>query len=302
VEYPLIGTIVGTRRQLELLAHLDLLRRRHFTRTHLCKACGLARLNAYEACPQCGSADLLEETLIHHFRCGWQDAESHFTRGRLLVCPKCHRELRHLGVDYDKPGMVVVCRACKSANSEPVVQFACLDCFAVTPGGDAVSMDWYHYDVTEDGIEALRQGHLPRFDIGPLLEGRPRVFSHQEFRLLATQAARVAGRYSRAFAAARVTLNLDTLRREVGTVEADIVFRRVADAIVEALRTSDFLCTAGADSIVIGFPETTASDVRAIVERVRAKIRGFASVPLNLEVDVADGDAIVDLLAESSPS
>jgi hypothetical protein len=37
-----------------LLAHLDLLRRRHFNRTHQCGKCASERLNTYEACPQCG--------------------------------------------------------------------------------------------------------------------------------------------------------------------------------------------------------------------------------------------------------
>jgi hypothetical protein len=299
VEYPLIGTTSGTRRQLELLAHLDLLRRRHFTRTHLCDGCGSARLNTCEACPQCGGADLLEESLVHHFRCGWQDGESHFTQGRILVCPKCRRELRHLGVDYDKPGIVIVCRACKATNSEPIVQFACLDCSAVTASADAASIDWYHYDLTEEGIRALRQGHLPRFDIGPLLEGRPRAFSYQEFRLLATQDARVARRYSRPFAVARFSLGIEALRRQVGSVETDIAFRKVVDAIVDALRMGDFVSTAGTSSIIVGFPETSAANVAPVVERVRSTIRNITTVPFDLDVHVAEGDAISDLLVES---
>jgi hypothetical protein len=299
VEYPLIGATSGIRRQLELLAHLDLLRRRHFTRTHQCGRCDSARLNAYEACPQCGAGDLIEEALIHHFRCGWQDAESHFVQGRVLVCPKCRRELRHLGIDYDKPGVVVLCRACKATNSEPLVNFACLDCSTVTPGKDAGSLDWYHYDLTEQGILALRQGHLPRFDIGPLLEGRARVFSPQEFRLLTTQGTRVSSRYGRPFAVARFSLNIEALRRQVGSVETDIVFRKVVDAIVDALRIGDFVSTAGASAIVIGFPETSAANVAPVVQRVRATIRKITSVPVDLNVDVGEGDAIADLLAES---
>jgi Thaumarchaeal output domain 1 len=299
VEYPLIGTTSGTRRQLELLAHFDLLRRRHFTRTHQCGGCNSARLNAYEACPQCGGADLVEESLVHHFRCGWQDAESHFAQGRILVCPKCRRELRHLGVDYDKPGMIVVCRACKASNSEPMVRFACLDCFTVTPSADAATIDWYHYDLTEEGILALRQGHLPRFDIGPLLEGRPRAFAHQEFRLLATQGTRVSGRYSRPFAVARFNLNVEALRRQVGSVETDIVFRKVVDAIVDSLRLGDFVSTAGSSSIIVGFPETSAANVAPVVERVRLTIRNITTVPFDLDVDVAEGDAVIDLLTES---
>lgn len=299
VEYPLLGSTAAARRQLELLAHFDLMQRRHFTRTHLCGKCGSARLNTYEACPQCGSADLMEQTLIHHFRCGWQDAESRFMQGRLLVCPKCNRELRHLGVDYDKPGIVLVCRSCKATNSEPLVRFACLDCFAVTPSADAASIDWYHYDLTEEGMLALRQGHLPRFDIAPLIQGRPRAVSPQEFRLLATAVVRVAQRYSRPFAVARFNLNIETLRRQIGSVETDIVFRKAVDAIVEGLRTGDFVSTVGANSIVVGFPETAAPSVAPVIERVRATVRNCTTVPFDIDVEVAEGDAIIDMLAES---
>ncbi len=300
VEYPLLGTMVGARQQLELLAQLDLLRRHHFARTHVCGRCSSARLNAYEACPQCGGADLTEETLVHHFRCGWQDAESRFVQGRLLVCPKCRRELRHLGVDYDRPGIIVVCRTCNTANAEPQVRFACLDCYAVTPSADAATTDWYHYDLTDDGMQALREGRLPRFDIGPLLEGRSRAFSPREFRLLATEAARVARRYERPFAVARITItNVEALRREVGPVETDIAFRLAVDAVVDALRASDFVGASGATSVVVGFPETAAADVDLIVERIRSTVRSAAAVPLDLAIDVAEGDAIADTLAES---
>jgi hypothetical protein len=168
----------------------------------------------------------------------------------------------------------------------------------VTPSADAGSMDWYHYDLTEEGILALRQGHLPRFDISPLLEGRPRAFSHQEFRLLATQSARVAGRYSRSFAVARFNMNVETLRRQVGSVETDIVFRKVVDAIVDALRAGDFVSTAGSNSIIVGFPETAAANVAPIVERVRSTIRNATNVQFDLDVNIAEGDAIIDLLAE----
>jgi len=109
----------------------------------------------------------------------------------------------------------------------------------------------------------------------------------------------VAGRYSRPFAVARFSLNVEALRRQFGSVETDVVFRKVVDAIVDALRIGDFVSTAGSSAIVIGFPETTAANVTPIVARVRSTIRGITSVPFDLDVDVAEGDAITDLLAES---
>jgi hypothetical protein len=300
VEYPLLGRGAGTRRRLELLAELDLLRRTHFTRTHGCGKCGSARLHVYEACPACGSAELIDEPIVHHYRCGWQDAESRFAKGRILTCPKCRRELRHFGVDYGKPGDVAVCRRCGEQNAEPIVNFSCLDCGTVTRAADVAVTDWYHYDLTDEGLQALHDGRLPRFDIGPLLEGRTRAFTAAEFRLLATEGMRVAQRYQRPFSVARFSIaEIDSLRNELGPVNLNAAFRLAVDAIVETLRESDFVGADGASSILAGFPETTAEKVAGIVDRIRSMIPKTVSVPLRLDVSIADGGAIADLLAQS---
>lgn len=61
----------------------------------------------------------------------------------------------------------------------------------------------------------------------------------------------------------------------------------------------DFVSTAGSSSIIVGFPETSAANVAPVVERVRLTIRNITTVPFDLDVDVAEGDAVIDLLTES---
>jgi len=300
VEYPMLGRSAGLRPRLEMLAGLDLLTRRHFTRTHTCGKCASARLHACEGCPGCGGQDLVDEPLVHHYRCGWKEPESRFVDGRTMTCPKCRRELRHFGVDYEKPGNVTVCRGCGAANAEPTVQFVCLDCAAVTPAADARSVDWHHYELTEEGLRALREGRLPRFEIAPLLDGRTRAFLPPEFRLLATESLRIARRYGRPFTLARLSIaNVDQLRHELGPLRTDIAFRIAVDALVEALREADFVGADSATSVLIGFPETPADHVSTnVVERVRGVIRKTIAAPLELNADVAEGDAVADLLSE----
>lgn len=164
IKYSLLHSQASARCDLERLADLSLLRRRHFLRTHCCQDCGSMRLIAHEACPGCGSSDLVDEAIVHHYRCGCQQAESTFVSGASLICPKCRRELRHLGIDYGKPGTIVHCRGCGSASQEPDPVFVCTDCRAHTDGRQAVAMDWFHYDLTDLGIQALREGCLP---VGP---------------------------------------------------------------------------------------------------------------------------------------
>jgi len=300
VEYPMLGRGAGVRQRLEMLAGLDLLQRHHFTRTHVCGKCASARVHVCEACPACSSQDLVEESLVHHYRCGCKEPESHFVDGRKLVCPKCSRELRHFGVDYEKPGNITVCRGCGASNAEPNVQFVCLDCSAVTPSTDARTLDWYHYEFAEEGLRALRDGRLPRFDIARLLEGRTRAFSVQEFRLLATESLRVARRYGRQFTVVRLSLaNIDELRGELGPLQMDLAFRVAVDAIVETLREADFVCADSATSALIGCPETPVDQVATnVVDRVRNVIRDTIAAPLELAAAVAEGDGAADLLAE----
>lgn len=298
VQYPLLGAAAGTRRELESLAALGLLNRHHFMRTHACSKCGSARLNVYEACPGCGGADLTEEALVHHYRCGCQEPESHFTQGLLLICPKCRRELRHLGVDYGKPGNIVVCRSCGAENSEPLVNFICLDCSTVTPSDRAAATDWYDYDLTDAGMAALREGRLPHVELGPQSGHGTRAYSLAEFQLLATQEVQVARQFGRPFAVARVTIvNIDAVRRELGPVATDAAFKLVVDKIVEVVRASDFIGVDDGNAVVIAFPETPVTDLGLIEQQIRQVVHD-AAAPFELAFEFAEGNEVVAMFAQ----
>ena len=299
VEYPLLGRAGALRLRLEGLARLGLLHRRHFTRTHLCRRCESARLHAFEACPACNGADLIEQSIVHHYRCGWQAPESSFVADHSLVCPKCRRELRHHGVDYDKPGSVVVCRSCHESAAEPVVRFACLDCPEVMPSNEAAAIDWYHYDLAEEGLQSLRNGHIPHFDVGDQIDGHPRAFTPREFRLLAAEGIRVARRYGRPFAVAKIAFaDRSSPHRDHGPVIADNGFRRAVDVIVDALRDSDFIGSLDGRSVLIGLPETSEHDALHILERLTEQMRQAAAHPIELVVSAAEGERAAELVAQ----
>src|SRR5262249_38522415 len=174
-------------------------------------------------------------------------------RGRALIGPKCRRELRHFGVDYGKPGIAVRCRACGAVSDEPVANFACLDCAATTPTGESRSADWYHYDLTEDGIRTLRDGCLPRLTGPGVGDDTRRTFSRSEFRLLAAEAMRVAERHGRPFAVGR--LSAET-KRELVSPQREAAFSLAVEIAIGWVRESDFVAADGALSILVGLPET----------------------------------------------
>lgn len=120
----------------------------------------------------------------------------------------------------------------------------------------------------------------------------PRIYSPQEFRLLATQCARIAARYDRYFTVIRLRMNVEDRRREVGATQANNEFRVAVDVIARTLRTSDFASTEDADSIVIGYPETSSVHVDAILSRLRSALGTSTARDLHIEVDPSSGGAI----------
>lgn len=129
-----------------------------FDRVHVCSDCGSSHFNIREECPQCRSSHLREETYLHHFQCAYQGPESDFRKGDDLICPKCRRELRHFGHDYDKPGTMVVCQSCGHATSEPMVGFKCLSCGSHMDGDAIQTRDIHSYSLTEQAIGYIEAG------------------------------------------------------------------------------------------------------------------------------------------------
>ena len=99
-----------------------------FEKIHLCNRCYCGFLNFIEVCPNCGSSDLVEEDLIHHFPCAYVGPESDFVRDGQLICPKCDKMLEGLGADYDKPAVIYKCNQCGFVAQEPDVKTICNNC------------------------------------------------------------------------------------------------------------------------------------------------------------------------------
>lgn len=138
-----------------------LLKKTFFDRLHECRTCRSRRLSVREECPSCRSADLRETSLIHHFHCAALLPEEQFRQGGALICPKCKRQLRNYGKDYDRPGAAYICNTCDSTSSELEVGFVCLDCNARMTGEGAERVDLYSYALTDACIALLEGRAVP---------------------------------------------------------------------------------------------------------------------------------------------
>ncbi|MGE4218438.1 MAG: diguanylate cyclase [Alphaproteobacteria bacterium] len=285
VRYPMLTGIPAGHDLLEQLSDAGLLRRRFFDRTYLCDHCGSARLIAREICSACHSSNLEEESLVHHYGCGFQGPEHAFADNG-YACPKCRKQLHHFGVDYDKPGSVMVCRACDAANDDPDVSLACLDCKQQTRGDGASARDWFHYELSEEGRQALFAGSLPKVGFERLLEPYAQARQIGDFASLVGHDLETATRYERPFALATVAVtNIAALRSALGRQQASKLFAALVQQIVEVLRETD-LVTAHDDEIVLAMPETGQHEAEIALQRLRQRVTETINADLQLDLQV----------------
>lgn len=131
---------------------------KYLAKQHICPKCNHSHLIYTECCPRCGSSDLKTESIVHHFRCANVSPESAYNQGGMLICPKCHRQLRHIGVDYDRPASIYTCNTCSHAFSVPNTKATCCYCENTVDVQDLIPHDLVHYEITAEGIRALTRG------------------------------------------------------------------------------------------------------------------------------------------------
>jgi len=279
VTYPLLFGLGNARVVLEELADFGMLRRRFFERLHVCQYCDSSRLHAREVCVKCRSSHLVERSLVHHYACGCQAVQPLFEIGNGLVCPKCRKELRHYGVDYDKPGRVICCNSCGETMTEPEVALLCLDCHRCTSGDHAALRDWYHYDLLPDGMTAVNSGQLSTAGSpGDWRRGR----TLRDFRLLVSHSLSVAERTGRPLSAVRLTVDVADLANKIGRREVETVCELLRDVVVQNIREYDIV-VAYSGTVLVCMPETEEATAKVAVDRIQRAV--FAAVHPKLKIN-----------------
>ena len=124
-----------------------------YDRVYLCSNCKGGHLSFREICPKCDSANIISEDLVHHFPCGYIGAISDFKNkiDTVLNCPKCSKNLRHIGVDYDKPSIINHCQNCNDVFQDYLVKAKCVQCKTDTDVQFLISKNISAYKLTKKG-------------------------------------------------------------------------------------------------------------------------------------------------------
>ena len=94
-----------------------------------CPFCSSHRFCSTFACKLCRSPNILRGSAIAHDPCGNIDLSDRYrTEDGTLVCHKCNRNLKAIGVDYSLLDPIYHCLNCKSLLSDIGQFYKCLDC------------------------------------------------------------------------------------------------------------------------------------------------------------------------------
>jgi len=91
----------------------------------ICNRCSSSNLTSIFSCPACGNKTFSKETLIEHHECGNVELAKNYLDGK---CPKCNKELKILGVDYQRLENYYVCNNCSDKFPALVHNLECSSC------------------------------------------------------------------------------------------------------------------------------------------------------------------------------
>ncbi|WP_462267994.1 TackOD1 domain-containing metal-binding protein [Desulfobacter sp.] len=271
---------------LDYLHSQHLLSGRFIKKAYACTHCGCAFLNFYETCPDCSSGDLRIEELIHHFRCAYVGEKSDFKSEDGMICPKCDRALKHIGVDYDKASVMYHCNNCRNVFQEPQVMTACYNCSRETDPEYQVIRDIRAYTVTALGKNAALYGMDSLLQ--NILEKKITTIPFEVFKLFfKVEIARIE-RYKQS-QSCLCMLRLDAINRiyeKIGKRSTEI-FDELSDAFKASLRASDLFSVKDETIFLIILTETSHENAQTVIGRLKDRVQSLMHANLNLDCRVA---------------
>ena len=151
----------GLAEVLRELAREGILRAELHDNIAVCGRCGSHRLVIRPVCPYCGSVNFRRTTVIEHLTCGYSGPETDFrTPSGEMVCPKCGKKLRAIGVDYLRTADVYLCSDCGEFFSLPELKFVCADCGNENSAKDLRIVRVYRYRVVPERLKSLEEASL----------------------------------------------------------------------------------------------------------------------------------------------
>lgn len=278
---------------LDKLVSKEFFRPRYEDLVHLCNNCYSGFLNYREVCPKCSTSDLYTENLIHHFVCAHVAPESDFINGDQMICTKCNRMLRHIGVDYDKPSLVYTCNNCGHHFQESVMQAFCMSCESVHNVDSLLERKIYNYELTALGEESAIGGLVPSEKQDSEMAGFIGFSTFNIFLKYEIERIKNSGKTSSAG-----SLSLRTpaaLSNSLG-VKYNTVATEVAEFIKNATLATDILTFINGNTFLIISPDNDKFRLESLLNNIRHSVQKL------IDSNIDEANIVVKIKAENIDS
>ena len=260
---------------LESLAEAGCLSRELIDKVDLCPYCLHSSLRLKRLCPYCRSSLIIRKEVLHHFRCGWVGIEDEAAQGTDLVCPKCKKHLRHIGVDYERASESYYCTTCLKIFAQPLEEFLSVPCGRQIPKDGIMIHPIFVYRMTQIGEEAAAK---QSFDGVPLQRGivehnynlYTRAYTETRLRELVNRYLR----YRAGFSVALVSIDhFSELARDKGHLEAANAAKMLAAVIKGETRGVDLPGLFDDHTFILLLPQTDHKGAGIFAQRYVDRIR-----------------------------
>lgn len=289
--YPLLDCIAGNDDEAALLLHRLRTRQlispdRLVDRVRSCPACHGSHLSYIDQCPSCQSLDIEQQPSIHCFNCGHVASQENFRRHGVLECPNCHSRLRHIGSDYDRPMENFHCRHCDELFIEPDIRARCMQCDA-RHEPDQLRVDLIHdFLLGEQGRLLCRYG-----EVMPSLNDLNTIdlIPPELFRFTLSWTDQLAVRYpGQGYSLLALRLaNVGAVMEALGYQRAMQIIGMLAERLRAQLRSTDLATRTADDLYWLLLPNTPASGVATLQEKILATVDGEQDDDTALRVEMA---------------
>ncbi|MEE9200174.1 MAG: diguanylate cyclase [Candidatus Brocadiales bacterium] len=292
--YPLAQSLLngssGTEVEvLDGLERLLLLKWELEDKINLCPFCQHFQINFREICPDCRSMMIKEEAAIHHFRCAYVGKDADFREGPILRCPKCRKELRHIGVDYDRPSEDLWCASCGSNFYETTVQCKCINCGKQFPPEETRLKYIKSYTLTPEGQTVAESGVLTGLGLMNILRGEVDLYKYDVFKELYRLEVLRCRRYNYDSSLALVTMkNFGEILDTKGITYAHMFTKEFATIFRQTFRETDILTELNDNEFLALCTNCGNVNVMKALERLREKSSSVFKAKLDLDYNILD--------------
>ncbi len=282
--YPFITFNFPERDDARMFDVIELIEKEHLAdfrfvdRIHLCPNCKSSFLNFREICPRCSSANLSTDDLVHHFACGFVGPQQEFKKEERLVCVKCGKILRHIGMDYDKPSIIHSCSDCGYSFQNPQINGFYLYCQESTLGENLIVKDIKSFQISQVTENCALNGII--ISLSDILNESMKVYSRAAFGNILEYEYKRQKRNNSQSVLVYLEFGFDknsNVSREV----IQEIFYQFAKEIKDILRSSDVITALSNQTFAILMPDVTFDGARKAMERLHERSKRYVEKNFN---------------------